>query len=147
MKTMIQCPPLNRITFGQHKSDTNNRMIQLTDVFYVLIRYKWASNFWLQLTADSIIRDPIKRRALWFTLLEMNIILLKLIYNVTSTWKQTHIVNKRSPFVVNLCNIWSVFLMISTYLCDCIELINMDCLIKIFQNGMRHFRYWITINF
>ncbi len=31
----VQCPPLNRITLGQHKSDNNNRMIQLTDVFYV----------------------------------------------------------------------------------------------------------------
>ncbi len=43
----VQCPclPLNRITFGQHKSDNNNRMIQLTDVFCVLLRYKWASNF------------------------------------------------------------------------------------------------------
>jgi hypothetical protein len=32
----IQCPPSNRITFGQHKSDNNNRMIRLTDVFCVL---------------------------------------------------------------------------------------------------------------
>ena len=29
----IQCPPLNRITLGQHKSDNNNQLIQLTDVF------------------------------------------------------------------------------------------------------------------
>ncbi len=36
---LIQCPPLNRITLGQHKSDNNNRMIQLTDVFCVLFRY------------------------------------------------------------------------------------------------------------
>ena len=35
----VQCPPLNRITLGQHKSDNNNRMIQLTDVFCVLFRY------------------------------------------------------------------------------------------------------------
>jgi hypothetical protein len=26
-------PPLNSITFGQHKIENNNRMIQLTDVF------------------------------------------------------------------------------------------------------------------
>ncbi len=42
---VIQCPPLNRINFGQHKSDGSNRMIQLTDVFCVLLRYKWACNF------------------------------------------------------------------------------------------------------
>ena len=35
----IQCLPLNRITLGQHKSDNNNRMIQLTEVFCVLVRY------------------------------------------------------------------------------------------------------------
>jgi len=28
-----RCPPLNRITLGRHKSDNNNRMIQLTNVF------------------------------------------------------------------------------------------------------------------
>jgi hypothetical protein len=50
---------------GQHKSDNNNRMIQLTDVFCVLLyRYRWAINFLLQSATDSIIRDPIKRRAL-----------------------------------------------------------------------------------
>jgi hypothetical protein len=32
----IQCPPLNRISLGRHKSDNNNRMIQLTDVFCAL---------------------------------------------------------------------------------------------------------------
>jgi hypothetical protein len=41
-----QCLPLNRISLGRHKSDKNNRMIQLTDVFCVLLRYKRAS--WLQ---------------------------------------------------------------------------------------------------
>jgi hypothetical protein len=40
----IQCPPLNRITSGRHKSDNNNRMIQLTDVFCALSIYDWASN-------------------------------------------------------------------------------------------------------
>jgi len=35
----IQCPPLNRITLGQHKSDNNNRMIQLTDLVCVHLRY------------------------------------------------------------------------------------------------------------
>jgi len=30
---LVQCPPLNRITLGQHKIDNINRMIQLTDVF------------------------------------------------------------------------------------------------------------------
>ncbi len=44
-KFQIQCPPLNRITLGQNKTDNNNRMIQLTDVFCVLSRYKWASSF------------------------------------------------------------------------------------------------------
>ncbi len=42
---LTQCPPLNRITLGQHKNDNNNRMIQLTDLFCVLIRNKWASDF------------------------------------------------------------------------------------------------------
>ena len=31
-----QCPPLKRFTLGQHKSDNNSRMIQLTDLFCVL---------------------------------------------------------------------------------------------------------------
>jgi hypothetical protein len=66
----IQCPPLNRITLGQHESndsesDDNNRMIQLTEDFCALFIYKWASNIWLQKAADPIIRDPIKRRALY----------------------------------------------------------------------------------
>ncbi len=65
---LIQCPPLNRITLAQYKSDTNNPMIQLTDVFCVVLRYKWASNFWLQWAADSILRDPIKRRVLYLEL-------------------------------------------------------------------------------
>jgi hypothetical protein len=47
---------------GQHQSD-NNRMIQLTDVFCVLLRYKWASKFLLQYAADYIIRDPIRGRS------------------------------------------------------------------------------------
>ncbi len=54
-----------RITLGQHKSDNNNRMIQLTDVFCVLLRYNETSNIWLQNAADAINRDPIKRRALY----------------------------------------------------------------------------------
>jgi hypothetical protein len=37
-----------RITLGQHKSDNNNRMIQLTDVFYVQLSNKYASSFRLQ---------------------------------------------------------------------------------------------------
>jgi len=61
----IHCPLLKRITLGLHKSDNNNRMIQLTDIFYVLLRYNGTSNIWLQYTADSIIRDPIMRRALY----------------------------------------------------------------------------------
>ncbi len=44
---IIQCPPLNRITFGQHKSDNNNRMIQLTDVICVLLKFNRAINIWL----------------------------------------------------------------------------------------------------
>ncbi len=47
----------------------NKRMIQLTDEFWVQLRYRRASNFWLQLADDSIIRDPIKRRALYLFLL------------------------------------------------------------------------------
>ena len=44
----VQCPPLNRITLGQHKSDSNNRMIQLAYVFCVLFWYNGTSNIWLQ---------------------------------------------------------------------------------------------------
>ncbi len=36
----LHCPPLNRITLCQHKSDNNNRMIQLTDVVCVLLKYR-----------------------------------------------------------------------------------------------------------
>jgi hypothetical protein len=39
----IQYPLLN--TMGQHKSDNNNQLIQLTDVFCVLLRYRWVSDF------------------------------------------------------------------------------------------------------
>jgi hypothetical protein len=59
---MIQLPPLIRITFGQYKSDTNNRMIQLADMFCVLFIYNGPTIF--DSADDSIIRDPIKRRAL-----------------------------------------------------------------------------------
>jgi len=62
----IQCPPLNRITLGSLKSDNNNRMIQLTDVFCVLLRYNGTRLIWLQYAADYIIRDPIKRRTLYW---------------------------------------------------------------------------------
>ena len=41
---LVQCPSLNRITLGHHKSENNNRMIQLTDVFCVLFRYNGTSN-------------------------------------------------------------------------------------------------------
>jgi hypothetical protein len=40
----IQCPPLNRITLGRHKSENNNRMILLTDVFCAMLIYNWAGN-------------------------------------------------------------------------------------------------------
>ena len=30
---LLQCPPLNRITLGKHKSDNNNRIIQLLTSF------------------------------------------------------------------------------------------------------------------
>jgi hypothetical protein len=61
---IIQCPQLNRITLGHHKSNNNNRLIQLTDAFCVLLMYWLANDFWLQLASDSSNRDPIKRRAL-----------------------------------------------------------------------------------
>ncbi len=41
-------------------------MIRKTDMVCVLFTYDGASNIWLQLAADSIIRDPIKRRALYY---------------------------------------------------------------------------------
>ncbi len=44
----VQWSPVNRITLGQHNSDNNNRMIQLTDMFCVLLRYKWVSKSWWQ---------------------------------------------------------------------------------------------------
>jgi len=42
---------LNRITLGQHKSDNNNRKIQLTVIFV----------YWLQKVADFIVNNPITR--------------------------------------------------------------------------------------
>ena len=33
----IQCPPLNMITLGQHKSDNHDKMIQLTNVFCICL--------------------------------------------------------------------------------------------------------------
>jgi hypothetical protein len=59
----LQCP-LNRITLGRHESYSNNRMIQLIDVFCELYRDIGTSNLWLQKPANSIIRDSFKRRAL-----------------------------------------------------------------------------------
>ncbi len=41
----IQCPPLNRITLGQHKSDNNNRKIQLSYVFCLLLRQGFSNFF------------------------------------------------------------------------------------------------------
>jgi len=43
-------------------------MIQLTNVLCALLRYNGTNNIWLQYVADSIIRDPIKRRALYVNL-------------------------------------------------------------------------------
>jgi len=51
---------------GQPKNDNNNQLIQLTDIFCVLLRYNGTSINWLQYAADSIISDPIKRRPLYF---------------------------------------------------------------------------------
>ncbi len=44
-------------------------MIQLTDVICVLFIYIWATKIRLQLAADYFIRDPIKRRALYYGIL------------------------------------------------------------------------------
>ncbi len=41
-------------------------MIQLTDVFCVLLRYKWAIYDYNKQLILSSIYDPIKRRALYF---------------------------------------------------------------------------------
>ena len=41
---LLQCPSLNMITLCQHKSDNNNRMIPLTDIFCLLFRYNGTSN-------------------------------------------------------------------------------------------------------
>ncbi len=41
----LQCPPLDRITLGQLKSEYNKRMIELTDEFCVLLKYRRVSNF------------------------------------------------------------------------------------------------------
>ncbi len=35
----IQCPTINWTTLGQYKSESNNRMIQLTEAYCVLFRY------------------------------------------------------------------------------------------------------------
>jgi hypothetical protein len=36
-----QCQPLNRITLDQRKSDYDHRMIQLTDVFCILLIFDY----------------------------------------------------------------------------------------------------------
>jgi len=41
-----QCPPLNRVNLGQHKSDNNNQMIRVTEVVCVLLKYIGAFNIW-----------------------------------------------------------------------------------------------------
>jgi len=43
-------------------------MIQLTDIFCVLLRYNGTSNIWLKYAVAFINRDPIKRRALYHCL-------------------------------------------------------------------------------
>ncbi len=43
-------------------------MIQLTDAFSLLFKYTWTNNFWLQYAANPVIRDPINRRAVYFSL-------------------------------------------------------------------------------
>ena len=61
----VQCPSLNRITLGQHKSDNINLMIQLNNVFCVLFKNNRTSRIWLKWATDSIIHCPIKQRALY----------------------------------------------------------------------------------
>jgi len=61
---LIQYLPLNSITLGQHKSDNNKRLIQLTGLG-VQFGFIKISNSWLQKVADSIVDDPIKRRELY----------------------------------------------------------------------------------
>jgi len=62
-------------------------MIQLTNVFCVLLRYNGTGIIWLQYAADSIIRDPIKQRAL-YTKNKTWVIGLKAVY--------LHLLNKDS---------------------------------------------------
>ncbi len=37
---VVQCPSLKRITLSQHRSDNNNRMIKVTDVFLCTTKVK-----------------------------------------------------------------------------------------------------------
>jgi hypothetical protein len=39
LNTQSRCLFLNTITLGQHKSDNNNRIIQLTDTFCEVLNY------------------------------------------------------------------------------------------------------------
>jgi hypothetical protein len=55
------------IILGQHKSDIN-RLIQLNNVIWAQFRYIGTNIIWLHYAADSIIRDPIKRRSLYMFL-------------------------------------------------------------------------------
>ncbi len=63
-------------------------MIQLTDVFCVQLRYNGTSLIRLQYASDSIIRDPIKRRALYSNLQQI-IYVYNVIADVFILLKQT----------------------------------------------------------
>ena len=53
---LMQCPPLNKITLGQHKSDNYiNQIIQLTDEFCALFRYNGTCNIWIQWAANPLL--------------------------------------------------------------------------------------------
>ena len=56
----VQCLPLNRITLCKHKSNDNKRMIQLTDTFFVLLRYNGNSKSNKRLILLSVIQFAFK---------------------------------------------------------------------------------------
>ena len=62
MISYLTCIVITDNNTSKITSDNNNRMIQLTDVFCVLLSYNGTSYIWIQKAADSNIRDPIKRR-------------------------------------------------------------------------------------
>ncbi len=70
----LQCAPLNGITLGQRETDSNNRLILISESTKHTLGRKWSFGIcqtkwiWFHKPIDPIIRDPIKRRPLYISI-------------------------------------------------------------------------------